>query len=130
MSYITDNHAYNTSNPQFRYTYSTYEGSSNGFEITLHYKFSTDFVKGMQDVGDGAALAGCLMVILAVIAILVDKYHGIWAILFGVVFFIFTYRDKNKPSPGLTIEYSWHIGGYEAGIIAIAYGLIRFFRVS
>lgn len=58
MSYITDNHAYNTSNPQFRYTYSTYEGSSNGFEITLHYKFSTDFVKGMLYVVDGAALAG------------------------------------------------------------------------
>lgn len=48
----------NASNPQFRYTYSTYEGSSNGFEITLHYKFSTDFFKGMQDFGDGAALAG------------------------------------------------------------------------
>ena len=48
----------NASNPQFRYTYSSYEGSSNGFEITLHYRFSTDFVKGMQDAGDGAALAG------------------------------------------------------------------------
>ena len=48
----------NASNPQFRYTYSSYEGSSNGFEITLHYRFSTDFVKGMQGAGDGAALAG------------------------------------------------------------------------
>ena len=48
----------NASNPQFRYTYSSYEGSSNGFEITLHYRFSTDFVKGMQDAGDGAALVG------------------------------------------------------------------------
>ena len=48
----------NASNPQFRYTYSSYEGSSNGFEITLHYRFSTDFVTGMQDAGDGAALAG------------------------------------------------------------------------
>lgn len=71
---------------------------------------------------------GCLMVILAVMAMIVGKYHGFNAILFGIVFFIFTYRDKNKPSPGLTIEYSWHIGGYEAGIIAIAYGLIRFFE--
>ena len=62
---------------------------------------------------------GCLMVILAVMAMLIGKYHGINAILFGIVFFIFTYRDKNKPSPGLTIEYSWHLGGYEAGIIAI-----------
>ena len=69
---------------------------------------------------------GCLMVILPVIAMLIGKYHGICAILFGIVFFIFTYRDKNKPSPGLTIDYSWHLGGYEAGIIAIAYGLIRF----
>ena len=58
---------------------------------------------------------------------LIGKYHGICAILFGIVFFIFTYRDKNKPSPGLTIEYSWHLGGYEAGIIAIVYGLVRFF---
>lgn len=57
MSYITDNHAYNTSNPQFRYTYSTYEGSSNGFEITLHYKFSTDFVKGMQNVTSTPAVS-------------------------------------------------------------------------
>lgn len=68
---------------------------------------------------------GCLMVILAVIALLLGKYHGFCAILFGIVFFIFTYRDKNKPSPGLTIEYSWHLGGYEAGIIAIAYGFIQ-----
>ena len=48
----------NASNPQFRYTYSSYEGSSNGFEITFHYRSSTDFVKGMQDAGDGAALVG------------------------------------------------------------------------
>ena len=61
---------------------------------------------------------------------LIGKYHGICAILFGIVFFIFTYRDKNKPSPGLTIEYSWHLGGYEIGIIAIVYGLVRFFTVD
>ena len=42
---------------------------------------------------------GCLMVILAVMAMLVGKYHGINAVLFGIVFFIFTYCDKNKPSP-------------------------------
>ena len=71
---------------------------------------------------------GCLMVILAVMAMLIGKYHGINAILFGIVFFIFTYRDKNKPSPGLTIEYSWHLGGYEAGIGAIVYGLLRSFE--
>lgn len=71
---------------------------------------------------------GCLMVILAVMAMLIGKYHGINAILFGIVFFIFTYRDKNKPSPGLTIEYSWHLGGYEAGIGAIMYGLVRLFE--
>ena len=59
------------------------------------------------------------MVILAVIAMLVGKYDNICAILLGIVFFIFTYRDKNKPSPGFTIDYSWHLGGYEAGIIAI-----------
>ena len=58
---------------------------------------------------------------------LVGKYHGICAIVFGIFFFIFTYRDKNKPSPGLTIDYSWLIGGYFAGIMAIAYGLVRFF---
>ena len=44
---------------------------------------------------------GCLMIILPVIAMLIGKYHGICAILFGIVFFIFTYCDKNKPSPGL-----------------------------
>ena len=71
---------------------------------------------------------GCLMVILAAMAMLIGKYHGINAILFGIVFFIFTYRDKNKPSPGLTIEYSWHLGGYEAGIGAIVYGLLRSFE--
>ena len=69
---------------------------------------------------------GCLMVILAVIAMIVGKYHGINAVLFGIVFFIFTYRDKNKPSPGLTAAYSLHIRGYVAGIMAIAYGLVRF----
>ena len=42
---------------------------------------------------------GCLMVILPVIAMLIGKYHGICAILFGIVFFTFTYCDKNKPSP-------------------------------
>ena len=68
------------------------------------------------------------MVILAVIAMLVGKYDNICTILFGIVFFIFTYRDKNKPSPGLTIEYSWHLGGYEAGIGAIVYGLLRSFE--
>ena len=70
---------------------------------------------------------GCIMVILSVIAMLVGKYHGICAIVFGIFFFIFTYRDKNKPSPGLTIDYSWHLGGYEGGIFAIVYGLVRFF---
>ena len=71
---------------------------------------------------------GCLMVILAAMAMLIGKYHGINAILFGIVFFIFTYRDKNKPSPGLTIDYSWLIGGYFAGIMAIVYGLLRSFE--
>ncbi len=71
---------------------------------------------------------GCLMVILAVMAMIVGKYHGINAVLFGIVFFIFTYRDKNKPSPGFTIDYSWYLGGYVAGIMAIAYGLVRFFE--
>ena len=47
-----------TANRQLRFTYCTYSGLSNEFEITLHYKFSTKFVKGMQDVGDGVALAG------------------------------------------------------------------------
>ena len=71
---------------------------------------------------------GCFMVILAVIAMLVGKYDNICAILVGIVFLIFIYRDKNKPSPGLTIDYSWLIGGYFAGIMAIAYGLVRFFE--
>ena len=71
---------------------------------------------------------GCFMVILAVIAMLVGKYDNICAILFGIVFFIFTYRDKNKPSPGFTIDYSWHLSGYEAGIGAIVYGLLRSFE--
>ena len=71
---------------------------------------------------------GCFMVILAVIAMIVGKYDNICAILLGIVFFIFTYRDKNKPSPGFTIDYSWHLSGYEAGIIAIAYGLLRSFE--
>ena len=71
---------------------------------------------------------GCLMVILAVIAMLVGKYDNICSILVGVVFLIFIYRDKNKPSPGFTIDYSWHLGGYVAGIIAIVYGLVRFFE--
>ena len=71
---------------------------------------------------------GCFMVILAVIAMLVGKYDNICAILLGIVFFIFTYRDKNKPSPGLTAAYSLHLSGYEAGIIAIAYGLFRSFE--
>jgi len=78
--------------------------------------------KGRRSIKPSSFLSlciGCLMVILPVIAMLIGKYHGICAILFGIVFFIFTYCDKNKPSPGLTIDYSWHLGGYEAGIIAI-----------
>ena len=71
---------------------------------------------------------GCFMVILAVIAMLVGKYDNICAILVGIVFLIFIYRDKNKPSPGLTIDYSWLIGGYFAGIMAIVYGLLRSFE--
>ena len=71
---------------------------------------------------------GCLMVILAVIAMLVGKYDNICSILVGVVFLIFIYRDKNKPSPGFTIDYSWLIGGYFAGIMAIVYGLLRSFE--
>ena len=71
---------------------------------------------------------GCLMVILAVIAMLVGKYDNICAILVGIVFLIFIYRDKNKPSPGFTIDYSWHLGGYFAGIMSIVYGLVRFFE--
>ena len=78
--------------------------------------------KGRQSIKPSSFLSlciGCLMVILPVIAMLIGKYHGICAILFGIVFFTFTYCDKNKPSPGLTIDYSWHLSGYEAGIIAI-----------
>ena len=71
---------------------------------------------------------GCLMVILAVIAMLVGKYDNICSILVGVVFLIFIYRDKNKPSPGFTIDYSWHLGGYFAGIMSVVYGLVRFFE--
>ena len=71
---------------------------------------------------------GCLMVILAVIAMLVGKYDNICSILVGVVFLIFIYRDKNKPSPGFTIDYSWHLGGYFACIMSIVYGLVRFFE--
>ena len=71
---------------------------------------------------------GCFMVILAVIAMIVGKYDNICTILLGIVFLVFTYRDKNKPSPGFTIDYSWHLSGYEAGIIAIAYGLLRSFE--
>ena len=71
---------------------------------------------------------GCLMVILAVIAMLVGKYDNICSILVGVVFLIFIYRDKNKPSPGFTIDYSWHLGGYFAGIMSIVYGLVRSFE--
>ena len=71
---------------------------------------------------------GCLMVILAVIAMLVGKYDNICSILVGVVFLIFIYRDKNKPSPGFTIDYSWHLGGYFAGIMSIVYGLLRSFE--
>ena len=71
---------------------------------------------------------GCLMVILAVIAMLVGKYDNICSILVGVVFLIFIYRDKDKPSPGFTIDYSWHLGGYFAGIMSIVYGLVRFFE--
>ena len=47
------------------------------------------------------------MVILAVIAMIVGKYDNICAILLGIVFLVFTYRDKNKPSPGLTAAYSF-----------------------
>ena len=68
------------------------------------------------------------MVILAVIAMLVGKYDNICALLYGIVFLVFTYRDKNKPSPGLTAAYSLHLSGYETGIIAIAYGLFRSFE--
>ena len=71
---------------------------------------------------------GCLMVILAAMAMLIGKYHGINAILFGIVFFIFSCRDKNQPSPGLTLAYSSHLAGYEAGIGAIVYGLLRSFE--
>ena len=84
--------------------------------------------KGRTPLRFFSLCVGCLMVILAVMAMIVGKYHGINAVLFGIVFFIFTYRDKNKPSPGFTIDYSWHLGGYEAGIIAIVYGLVRFFE--
>ena len=84
--------------------------------------------KGRTPLRFFSLCVGCLMVILAVMAMIVGKYHGINAVLFGIVFFIFTYRDKNKPSPGLTAAYSLHFSGYEAGIIAIAYGLFRSFE--
>ena len=67
-------------------------------------------------------------IIVYCIAMIVGKYDNICALLYGIVFLVFTYRDKNKPSPGLTIDYSWHLGGYFAGIMAIAYGLVRFFE--
>ncbi len=67
------------------------------------------------------------MMILAIIAMIVGKYDNICAILFGIVFFTFTYCDKNKPSPGFSIEYTNHLDGYVAGIVAIAYGIIKCF---
>ena len=39
---------------------------------------------------------GCLMVILPVIAMLIGKYHGICAILFGIVWYKFKSVDSEK----------------------------------
>ncbi|MFR2732819.1 hypothetical protein [Hoylesella buccalis] len=71
-------------------------------------------------------IIACLMMMMAVIAVIFKKYDNICALLFGVVFLIFIYRDKNKPSPGLSIEYT-HLSACFACIVAIAYGIIKFF---
>lgn len=80
--------------------------------------------KGRRSIKPSSFLSlciGCLMVILPVIAMLIGKYHGICAILFGIVLFSSLLHIVIRTSlpPGLTIDYSWHLGGYEAGIIAI-----------
>ena len=78
--------------------------------------------KGRRSIKPSSFLSlciGCLMVILPVIAMLIGKYHGICAILFGIVFSLLHIVIRTSLPPGLTIDYSWHLGGYEAGIIAI-----------
>ena len=59
--------------------------------------------------------------------VICNQYDELCAILFGIAFTVFAYKDKAKFPPRFTINYINYLKGYFVGIGSIFYGLVKFF---
>ena len=56
-----------------------------------------------------------------------NQYDELCAILFGIAFTVFTYKDRDEFPPSFTIDYINYLKGYIVGIGSIFYGLVKGF---
>ena len=67
-------------------------------------------------------------VCLGIYCIIRNQYDELCAIIFGVAFTVFTYKDKDEFPPSFTINYINYLKGYVVGFVSIIYGLFRIFE--
>lgn len=60
-----------------------------------------------------------------VICMICQRYDELCAILFGIAFSVFTYKDECPPR--FTINYINHLKGYFVGFGSILYGVCKLF---
>ena len=66
-------------------------------------------------------------VCLGIYCIISNQYDELCAIIFGIAFTVFTYKDKDEFPPSFTINYINYLQGYVAGLGSILYGLAKIF---
>ena len=66
-------------------------------------------------------------VCLGIYCIIRNQYDELCAIIFGIAFTVFTYKDKDEFPPSFTINYINYLEGYVVGISSIFYGLVKGF---
>lgn len=71
-------------------------------------------------------LYSIILIGFGITTILLKGYDYVCAILFGVSYLVFTYRNRHIYSPGL-MRFNDLLKGYTVGLISIMYGLIRWF---
>ena len=66
-------------------------------------------------------------VCLGIYCIIRNQYDELCAIIFGIAFTVFTYKDKDEFPPSFTINYINYLQGYFVGLGSIFYGLVKGF---
>lgn len=66
-------------------------------------------------------------VCLGIYCIIRNQYDELCAIIFGIAFTVFTYKDKDEFPPSFTINYINYLQGYVVGLGSILSGLAKIF---